>query len=103
MSKKKVEEEEIRRVLSEVIELVKEVYGVGIKEIVDRISRMNMELGEVSRSVKGLTERMGSLDKNVAVLNERTNIMLKIMYALLGGTFGTLIGIILTLIGLLFR
>jgi len=95
--------EDIKKILSEIEPIVKETYGLGIKEIVDRISMINVELGEVSRTVKGLAERMGSLDTNVAVLNERTSIMLRIIYALLGGTFGTLIGIILTLIGLLFR
>jgi CHASE3 domain sensor protein len=67
--------------------VVKEMYGMEIRDVLNRIEAMNKELGEVR--------------KELSALNERTKIMLNIQYVLIGGTIGTLVSIILMLIRLL--
>jgi len=112
--------EEVRRFIEEVVEpVVKETYGIGVRDALSRMDAMNKELGEVKRGLEEiskrvesldrkvdthvdmLNKRVDSLDRNVGILNERTKIMLNIQYALIGGTFGTLVGIILMLVRLL--
>jgi hypothetical protein len=87
--------EEVRRLIREVVEpVVKETYGMEIRDALNRIDSMNKGLGDVRKELSVLSERIG-------VLNERTKIMLNIQYVLIGGTIGTLVSIILMLIRLL--
>jgi polyhydroxyalkanoate synthesis regulator phasin len=110
--------EEIKKLFREAIDpFLKETYGTSIKDILDRIDIMNKEIGQILSSIATLNERIVALDKRmavldrkitildkrVAVLDERTKIHGRLLYVLVGGTFGTLISIILTLIGLFFR
>jgi archaellum component FlaC len=87
--------EEMEKLLVEVIEpTVKRVYGMGIKDILDRISTISKELGEISKTISMLATRIDGIDK-------RIDDLWKVVVAVLGGTFGALIGIILMLIKLL--
>lgn len=87
--------EEVRRLIREVVEpVVKETYGMEIRDALNRIDSMNKGLGDVRKELSVLSERIG-------LLNERTKIMLNIQYVLIGGTIGTLVSIILMLIRLL--
>jgi CHASE3 domain sensor protein len=74
--------------------VVKETYGMEIRDVLNRIDSTNKELGDVRKELNVLSERIG-------VLNERTKIMLNMQYVLIGGTIGTLVSIILMLIRLL--
>jgi len=101
--------EEMEKLLVEVVEpTVKRVYGMGIKDIFDRIGTINRELGEISKTISMLVTRIDGMDKTMSVLttridgmNKRIDDLWKVVVAILGGTFGTLIGIILMLIKLL--
>jgi len=120
-----VRAEEIKKLFREAIDpFLKETYGTSIKDILDRMDMMNKEIGQILSSIATLDKRIAVLDekimaldkrmavldrkitildKRVAVLDERTKIHGRLLYVLVGGTFGTLISIILTLIGLFFR
>ncbi|MCR6692768.1 MAG: hypothetical protein MRT15_10275 [archaeon YNP-LCB-003-016] len=101
--------EEMEKLLVEVIEpTVKRVYGMGIKDILDRINTINRELGEISKTINMLVARIDGMDKTISVLatridgiDKRIYDLWKVVVAVLGGTFGALIGIILMLIKLL--
>jgi len=102
MSEKGGKEEEIKKFLTEIIEpVVKESYGMGIKDILDRINTINRELGEISKAISRLENSYRVLENNFGRIDERTKIMLNIEYALIGGVFGTLVGIILMLVQLI--
>jgi len=76
-----------------------------IKEIVmrieQRVEKLNGELAQVRDEVKGLRNDVNSLEKIIERLDERTNIIKSLQYALIGGTYGSLIAIVLLLIQLL--
>jgi hypothetical protein len=72
--------EEVRRLIREVVEpVVKETYGMEIRDVLNRIDSTNKELGDVRKELSVLSER-------ISVLNERTRIMLNMQYVLIGGT-----------------
>jgi tetrahydromethanopterin S-methyltransferase subunit G len=93
--KKFVEEPE--KILKTALEnlLVKE-YGVNIRDILRRFDEINQIIHRMDKNISVLDERT----KN---LSERIGSIQHLQYTLIGGTFGTLIGIILTLITILFK
>ena len=69
--------------------------------IEQRVEKLNGELAQVRDEVKGLRNDVNSLEKTIERLDERTNIIKSLQYALIVGTYGSLIAIILLLIWLL--
>jgi predicted PurR-regulated permease PerM len=111
--------EEPEKILKTALEnlLVKE-YGVNIRDILRRfdeinqiVHRMDKNISILDERTKNLSERISSMEKSFGErissieksFGERIGSIQRLQYTLIGGTFGTLIGIILTLITILFK
>ena len=85
---------------SEVREIVMRIEQ-RVEKLNGELAQVREELGRVRDEVKGLRNDVNSLEKTIERLDERTNMIKSLQYALIGGTYGSLIAIILLLIWLL--
>jgi chromosome segregation ATPase len=71
-------------------------------ELNELIHKMDEKMTGVDKRLTNLETRITNLETGIAVLDERTGIMKNLQYALVGGTYGSLVAIVL-LIGLVLR
>ena len=84
---------EIREIVMRIEKRVEKLNG--------ELAQVREELGRVRDEVKVLRSGVNSLEKAIERLNEQTNKIKDLQYALIGGTYGSLIAVILLLIRLL--
>jgi|GEM_PF-2871549 len=74
-----------------------------IHKMDEKMTGVDSRLTSLETRIANLETRITNLGTRIAVLDERTGIMKNLQYALVGGTYGSLIAIVLLLIGLVLR
>jgi tetrahydromethanopterin S-methyltransferase subunit B len=87
----------------EIIDRYLQARGLDPSTIERRFNELNELIHKMDEKMTGLDKRLTNLEMRIAVLDERTGIMKNLQYALVGGTYGSLIAIVLLLIGLVLR
>jgi chromosome segregation ATPase len=87
----------------EIIDRYLQARGLDPSTIERRFNELNELIHKMDEKMTGLDKRLTNLEMGIAVLDERTGIMKNLQYALVGGTYGSLIAIVLLLIGLVLR
>jgi chromosome segregation ATPase len=87
----------------EIIDRYLQARGLDPSTIERRFNELNELIHKMDEKMTGLDKRLTNLEMGIAVLDERTGIMKNLQYALVGGTYGSLVAIVLLLIGLVLR
>jgi tetrahydromethanopterin S-methyltransferase subunit B len=87
----------------EIIDRYLQARGLDPSTIERRFNELNELIHKMDEKMTGLDKRLTNLEMRIAVLDERTGIMKNLQYALVGGTYGSLIAIVLLIIGLVLR